>query len=172
MWGKSLLFGVKILIYHQSFTSCVYSVSKKRIDAVWFNFLWFNLVRIKVKTWFLYSFSPEEGTGKGHHANHLVQAIGWGYDQDTQDLYFIIKNSWGEDWGDFGYAKIKSGTCGILQVRGFLDKKKTQFDILQWPNRWPGQEFFIHFKCNLFRFRVPLTLITPYLRNFYGPKQS
>ena len=43
--------------------------------------------------------------------NHAVAVIGWGT-QNGQD-YWIIKNSWGEDYGDQGYIHIKRGTCGI-----------------------------------------------------------
>ena len=38
-------------------------------------------------------------------ANHAVVLVGW---NDTENCW-IIKNSWGENWGDHGYGKIKYG---------------------------------------------------------------
>ena len=45
--------------------------------------------------------------------DHLVKIIGWG---ETNDLkYWIIENTWGEEWGEDGYAKIEiSETDGIM----------------------------------------------------------
>ena len=40
-------------------------------------------------------------------ANHAVLIVGW-----TEDSW-IIKNSWGTDWGDNGYVYLKRGTCSI-----------------------------------------------------------
>ena len=49
----------------------------------------------------------------GDRLNHGVLAVGY----DTQESYFIIKNSWGTGWGDKGYIKMAigtgRGTCGI-----------------------------------------------------------
>ena len=41
-----------------------------------------------------------------------------GYNTDDSNLpYWIVRNSWGDDWGDKGYAYIKiipgEGICGI-----------------------------------------------------------
>ena len=51
--------------------------------------------------------------GKG--LNHGVLAAG--YYNDVEKPYFLVKNSWGEDWGDKGYIKMAigtgRGTCGI-----------------------------------------------------------
>ena len=60
-------------------------------------------------------------TGK---INHAVTIVGWGRDERFQKDYFIIKNSFGADWGDNGFAKIavenneqfKAGSCGILSA--------------------------------------------------------
>jgi len=46
--------------------------------------------------------------GKG---NHAVVAVGWGTEKNIP--YWLIKNSWGPNWGDKGYIKIKRGTCYI-----------------------------------------------------------
>ena len=48
----------------------------------------------------------------GARLNHGVLVVGY-----TPE-YWIVKNSWGEDWGDHGYIKIKYeesgyGICGI-----------------------------------------------------------
>ena len=54
--------------------------------------------------------------------NHAVTIVGFGTDVKFDRQYFIIKNSFGEDWGENGYARISAhntvdkpaGTCGIL----------------------------------------------------------
>ena len=43
--------------------------------------------------------------------NHAITVIGWGR-QNGQE-YWLIKNSWGDYWGDKGYIKVKKGTCGV-----------------------------------------------------------
>ena len=42
-------------------------------------------------------------TGK---INHAVTIVGWGRDELYAKEYFIIKNSFGTDWGVNGFAKI------------------------------------------------------------------
>jgi len=44
---------------------------------------------------------------------HAIKILGWGT-EDSVD-YWLVANSWNEDWGDHGYFKIRRGTdeCGI-----------------------------------------------------------
>ena len=49
----------------------------------------------------------------GDTIDHAVLAVGYGTDNGTD--YWLVKNSWNEEWGDNGYFKIARGTdeCGI-----------------------------------------------------------
>lgn len=44
---------------------------------------------------------------------HAVKLIGWGEEFGTP--YWLLVNSWNEEWGDNGLFKIRRGTneCGI-----------------------------------------------------------
>jgi len=44
---------------------------------------------------------------------HAVKLIGWGEENGVP--YWLMVNSWNEDWGDMGFFKIRRGTneCGV-----------------------------------------------------------
>ncbi|XP_062013010.1 senescence-specific cysteine protease SAG12-like [Rosa rugosa] len=54
----------------------------------------------------------------GTSLNHAVTAVGYGTTEDGTD-YWLMKNSWGETWGENGYIKILRnanppyGLCGV-----------------------------------------------------------
>lgn len=56
----------------------------------------------------------------GNKLDHGVLAVGYGT-EDGED-FFLVRNSWGESWGDAGYIKLAqqsvtvNGTCGILSA--------------------------------------------------------
>lgn len=51
--------------------------------------------------------------------NHAVLAVGYGNENGVD--YWLIKNSWGTDWGMDGYFKIERGVnmCGIAECNSY-----------------------------------------------------
>lgn len=53
----------------------------------------------------------------GQNLDHAVQLVGYGRENDMD--YWIVRNSWGANWGENGYVKLErnsnvaGGTCGI-----------------------------------------------------------
>ena len=41
--------------------------------------------------------------------NHAVLLVGHGYDEQTQQEYWVVKNSWGSNWGENGYIRLQYG---------------------------------------------------------------
>jgi C1A family cysteine protease len=61
----------------------------------------------------------------GTSLDHGVVLVGYGSENDED--YYILRNSWGESWGDQGYMKIARGSqynegqgqCGLLSVPSY-----------------------------------------------------
>ncbi|KAK9705580.1 hypothetical protein RND81_07G067800 [Saponaria officinalis] len=70
----------------------------------------------------LYKEGVYTSTTCGHtpmDVNHAVLAVGYGVENNVP--YWLIKNSWGEDWGDNGYFKMEMGKnmCGVATCASY-----------------------------------------------------
>merc|ERR1712084_184172 len=47
-------------------------------------------------------------SGASTSTNHAVTVVGWG--TDNEGMFWIARNSWGEYWGEHGYARVRVGS--------------------------------------------------------------
>ena len=59
----------------------------------------------------VYGYPWRQGDPKEYDGYHAIAIIGWGEDQIAGRTvpYWLIRNSWGKDWGEDGYGKVFRG---------------------------------------------------------------
>lgn len=67
----------------------------------------------------------DDSCGANGNVDHGVLAVGYGTELESQAPYFLVKNSWGAEWGASGFVKIgrggknEFGVCSILTMASF-----------------------------------------------------
>jgi hypothetical protein len=74
-------------------------------------------------------------SGCGDSSDEFLLAVGYGKDDETGKDYFLVKNNYGLDWGEDGYARIAmngdgKGICGIQTNTMFPDTKASSTDVI------------------------------------------
>lgn len=67
----------------------------------------------------------DESCGSRGNIDHGVLAAGYGIDPETNEPFWLVKNSWGETWGENGYIRMSRnsdnewGMCAILKMASY-----------------------------------------------------
>lgn len=65
-------------------------------------------------------------TDKGAEVDHVISVVGWDTD-DKLGKYWVVRNSWGEFWGEMGYIRVQFGAlqvedqCAWATLNSFTD---------------------------------------------------
>lgn len=91
-------------------------------------------IEADTKTFQMYTGGVITGNACGTNLDHGVLVVGYGEESGIE--YWLVKNSWGESWGDKGYIKIErsdstndKGVCGIAMQPSYPVVKNSKSSV-------------------------------------------
>jgi hypothetical protein len=99
----------------------------------------------------VYNPTEEQCSSDPDAQDHGVIVVGYGFDGVD---YWIIRNSWGEDWGEKGYMRLARGNnaCGVANtpIYPVLDKPVKQNQCLNSHPECPSEVCYTDCPCSCF----------------------
>lgn len=114
--GKKCTNGAYKTAYEQDKTKATSAYSLNSVKSIQTDIMTYGPV---TAAFTVYSDFPTYKSGVYHHTTgsalggHAIEIIGWGV--ESGEDYWLVKNSWNDQWGDQGLFKIRRGNdeCGI-----------------------------------------------------------
>ena len=83
-----------------------------------------------------------------NYGGHAVLCVGWTIIND--DVYLVIKNSWGEQWGDNGYAYMKlSDDMPIYEMYIVYDEINHPLELTDINGQWFEEDVKLAVRCGI-----------------------
>lgn len=91
---------------------------------------------------------PEPSFNENTYGGHAVLCIGWTTIND--EFYLVIKNSWGESWGDNGYAYMRlNGYIPTYEIYALFDEIDHPLSLSDVDNHWSKDDIELAIRCGI-----------------------